>query len=145
MADEMITSDDVLGKDAVDPDGEIIGVIMKLHIRKHEKTLVGLTVDQGFMKPDLFIGIDCVKRFGVDTVFLSRIPYDKYKGTKVLSSDGAPVGYVREIRLKRHHPESIVLDLAQGMIRKQECIIPASDIQEMGERIILRKKKRDFD
>jgi len=131
MKKKIITSDDILGKDAVDPDGQILGVVTKLHIDKNSKAITGITIDEGFMKPDLFVGINYVKNFGVDSVFLSRIPADKYVGLTVFDSKGKVVGKVKRVLSKRQRVSAIQI--------KKGNIISASDIQEIGENVILKE------
>ena len=46
---EITTSDDILGKEAIDPDGTILGIVTKLHIGKDDKKVTGITIDMGFM------------------------------------------------------------------------------------------------
>ncbi|MEE9525871.1 MAG: PRC-barrel domain-containing protein [Candidatus Woesearchaeota archaeon] len=131
MAKEIITSDDILGKDAIDPDGEVLGVITKLHIDKTNKSIVGITIDQGFMKPDLFIGVSYVKNFGVDSIFLSKIPTSKYAGLKVIDAKGKTIGKVRKVISKRNKVEAIII---------KKGLISASDIHEIGVSVILKEK-----
>jgi sporulation protein YlmC with PRC-barrel domain len=133
-----ITSDDILGKDAIDPEGEILGVITKLHIDKDTKQLVGITIDQGFMKPDLFIGMSYVKNFGIDSIFLSKIPDSKYIGLKVLNSKGKEIGAVKKAKSKRHKIVSI--EISQGIGKRY--LISAHDIQEIGASVILKEDYR---
>jgi len=125
---KIITSDDILGKDAVDPDGEVLGVVTKLHIDKKTKQITGITIDEGFMKPDLFVGIRHIKNFGIDSVFLSKVPTKKYIGLKVFDSEGRLIGRVKKIISKRHKVNSI--EIPKG-------IIPSSDIKEIGASVIL--------
>lgn len=133
-----ITSDDILGKQAVDPDGYILGVIIKLHISNSTKTMIGITIDQGFLKPDLFVGIDFIRFFGVDAVLLNRAPESKYKGMKVVTEDGHEIGNVKSIiKNKKKVTEFIVQ--TKG-IRKQDRTIPVGDVLRIGERIVLRKE-----
>jgi len=134
---KMITSDEILGKDAVDTEGQVLGVVMKIHIDKISKKITGITIDQGFMKPDLFIGISYVKNFGVDTVFINRVPASKYKGLSVLSHNGTIVGIVKEVKTKRHKVFEMII--AKKGISKKEFILSASDILEIGEHVILKK------
>ena len=91
---DIITSDDILGKEALDPDGEFIGIVMKLHIDRKKKELIGITVDQGFMKPDLFIGLDSIEKFGIDALFINRISFSKYEGCSVYTPSGNKAGNV---------------------------------------------------
>ena len=94
---KIITSDDILGKDVVDIDGEILGVVQQLHIDKDTKQIVGILVDQGFMKPDLFIGHKFLKNLGVDSIFLNESPRPKLKGLKVFDSVGKELGFVSDV------------------------------------------------
>lgn len=132
--DKIITSDDILGKDAVDPDGQILGVVTKLHINKETKQLVGITIDEGFMKPNLFLGMNFVKNFGVDSVFLSQIPTTKYVGLKVYDSEGKYVGTVKKVIPKRHKVLSI--EITHNMKR---YVITSGDIKEIGVSVILKE------
>ncbi len=97
MDQNSITSDDILGKEAVDADGEIIGIVVKLHISKEHKNLQGITIDQGFMKPDLFIGMHYVKNFGIDAIFLNRVPPNRFKGLYVYNHLGKVLGHVKTV------------------------------------------------
>jgi len=134
---KIITSDDILGKEAVDPEGEILGIVTKVHIHKETKRLLGMTVDQGFMKPDLFVGINNVKNFGVDSVFLGKVPTEKFKGLEVITSAGRVVGTVKDVKSKRNKVEEI--HMAGKGIRGGVIIIPASEIRELGESVVLKK------
>ena len=96
----IITSDDILGKEAIDPDGSSLGVITKVHIDKKSNKVVGITIDMGFIKPDLFIGISYVKHFGIDAVFLKKVPAHKFHGLNVLSEGGELLGKVKKIVMK---------------------------------------------
>ncbi|MBW2996549.1 PRC-barrel domain-containing protein [Candidatus Woesearchaeota archaeon] len=131
MAKQTITSDDILGKDALDPDGEVLGVITKLHVDKINKKIVGITIDMGFMKPDLFIGLNYIKNFGVDSVFLSKIPTSKYIGLNVIDSNGKSVGKVKKVISKRGKVDAIIIS---------KGLISISDIEEIGVSIVLKPK-----
>ena len=130
----IITSDDILGKEAVDPEGQILGVVMQLHIDKHSKKMVGLTIDQGFMKPEIFIGLNYIKNFGVDTVFLNKVPVDKFKGMDVITAEGKIVGKVRAVNAERHKVKEIIV--GKGT---KKFLIPASGIDQIGSSVILKK------
>jgi sporulation protein YlmC with PRC-barrel domain len=130
----IITSDDILGKDAVDSDGTVLGVIIKLHIDKKFKRMTGITIDEGFMKPNLFIGMSYIKNFGVDSIFISKIPTEKYKGLTVLDSKGKNIGTVKSVNSKRHKLKSI--EVSKGLGKR--FAVSYSDIQEIGESVILK-------
>ncbi|MFH1316773.1 MAG: PRC-barrel domain-containing protein [Candidatus Woesearchaeota archaeon] len=133
-----ITSDDILGKEAVDPEGQILGIVIKLHISKEEKTLTGITIDQGFMKPDLFIGTDHIKNFGIDTIFLSSVPYDKLKGMKVISSDGEIIGNVEGHAQKSQKLQELRIKFKKDGLFKKPISIKVSEIKQIGDSVIMK-------
>ncbi|PJZ54009.1 PRC-barrel domain-containing protein [Leptospira adleri] len=135
-----ITSDDILGKEALDPEGQILGVVVKLHIDRAEKRIIGITIDQGFMKPDLFVGIDFVRTLGVDAILLNTIPFEKYKGLKVLDSDGSEAGIVEEVISKNGKLEFLLVKTSLNPLSKERKKIPAAKIQEIGDKILLKRK-----
>jgi uncharacterized protein YrrD len=130
-----ITSDDILGKEAVDPTGAILGIVVKLHVSTQTKQIVGITIDQGFMKPDLYIGINHIRFFGVDTVMLSKVPEIKYKGMHVLTLDGNEVGIVKDVLMEGKKLRGFVVHTTHG---KGDITLGISDIIELGARIIVR-------
>ena len=133
---KIITSDDILGKEAVDTDGEILGVVMKLHIDKQNKKMVGITIDQGFMKPDLFVGMNYIKNFGVDTVFLNRVPVDKLKGLEVINAKGKLLGKVIDVKSQRHKVTEIIV--SKKGVSRDKFVIESKFIKEIGESIVLK-------
>lgn len=133
-----ITSDDILGKYAVDPDGEVLGVVMKLHVDRKKKKMIGISVDTGFMKPDLFIGINYIKNFGVDSVFLNRRPTEKLKGKDVITDKGEIIGTVKDAKVKGRGISEIII-AKKGIHLKKKFVIAAADIKEIGEGVILKK------
>jgi sporulation protein YlmC with PRC-barrel domain len=130
---DQITSDDILGKDVVDSEGEIIGVVQKIHIDKKIKQIIGITIDEGFMKPDLFIGLDYVKNFGVDSIFLNMIPNEKYLGLKIFDKNGKLQGTVSKIETVGTKIKSI-----EYKSRFTTYKIPASKIKKIIGNVILK-------
>jgi sporulation protein YlmC with PRC-barrel domain len=139
-ARNIITSDDILGKEAVDTEGEILGVVMKLHIDKDSKKMTGITIDQGFMKPDLFIGIHYIKNFGIDSVFLNRVPVDKFRGLDVITAKGNLIGKVKEVNAERHRVKEIIV--AKKGVSRERFSVPASAIEIIGSSVVLKEKYR---
>ena len=135
MTKHIITSDDILGKEVVDVQGEVLGVIQMLHIDKNNKSILGITVDQGFMKPDLFIGLEYIQQFGIDTVFLNTFPRDKIKGMKVLSSHGKKLGTVIELEYSASNRLKTII-IKSGL--RSTKTIPVSKIREIGYNVILK-------
>jgi len=131
-----ITSDDVLGKTAVDPEGTELGVVTKVHISNDTKQITGITVDTGFMKPDLFIGVDYIRLFGVDAVLLNKIPQDRFIGCKVLTYKGDPLGEVKKIYYTGKRPSGLIVHSKK---LKEDIVIKASQVKEFGDFIIMKK------
>lgn len=134
------TSDDILGKDAIDPEGGILGVIIKLHIDKPSKTITGITIDQGFLKPNLFIGIDYIKHFGIDTVLLNKVPTDTYYGLEVLTNSGRNIGRVQDIIFHKNKIKTLIVTVKKPF-KTIEVRISASDIVEIGANVIVKDKE----
>jgi len=133
---DIITSDDILGKDVVDVDGEIIGIVQQLQIDRKSKHIVGILVDQGFMKPDLLVGFKFVKNLGVDTIFLNQSPIPKLKGLEVYDSHGKKVGYVDHVMEDKGHITAILLKKSQF---GKTFFMKSKFIKTIGFSMILRK------
>ena len=136
---DIITSDDILGKLALDSEGSLLGIVEKVHISNKKKEIVGITIDMGFMKPDLFIGINNIRHFGIDAVLLNKVPADKFKGLRVLTQEGEQVGHVKEVILTRKNVKEIVVVDKDLPFAKKKGRISASDIDKIGASIILKK------
>ena len=134
--DELITSDDILGKEIIDSTGEILGVIQKLHIDKQKKEITGVTIDQGFMRPDLFIGLEYIKQFGIDTVFLNTYPKEKIIGMNVIDKNGKQIGHVTDIDYKSKN-KIRAIKVKHGVIQKINTI-NIQEIKEIGYNVILK-------
>jgi sporulation protein YlmC with PRC-barrel domain len=134
-----ITSDDILGKDVIDNEGEIIGVSSKIHIDNRNKQIIGLTIDQGFMKPDLYVGLEYVETFGIDSIMLKTSPKSKVRGLNVLDNDGKKIGHVSNILSlgKTNRFRGIFVKKAP---LSKPFIIKSSDIKEIGYSVILKKE-----
>lgn len=140
--DGMVTSDDILGRDALDPEGELLGTVVKLHIDREKKSLTGITVDQGFFRPDLFVGIDFIRQFGIDAVFLDRIPFEKYLGLKVYSSEGRQLGIVTDVQ-GGGTIEALTIKVKDPdhLMKARYFEIKATRIKEIGASVILKDEQ----
>lgn len=134
---EIITSDDILGKEAIDPDGSVLGVVTKVHIDNHDRKVIGITIDMGFAKPDLYVGINNVRNFGEDAVLLKTVPAPKFKGINVLTSEGKKIGRVVDIVMKNSQVVEFVVSSSRFLGKKSN--IKYSDIKEIGDSIILKE------
>jgi sporulation protein YlmC with PRC-barrel domain len=135
-----ITSDDVLGRLALDPDGDILGVVTKLHLDAVGRNTLGITIDQGLLKPDLYVGIEHVKRFGVDAVLLKTIPYENLKGLPVIGIHGTPLGTVSKVIVEESVLKGLTVKRRKGMFGSESFDVTASDVKELGQNVILRRK-----
>jgi sporulation protein YlmC with PRC-barrel domain len=131
---DVITSDDILGKKAVDSDGQILGIVIKLHIDNLKKKILGITIDQGFMKPDLYMGLEFIKHFGIDAVLLNEFPFDKLKGLQVYTESGKHLGQVTKCVTEENQLKEIEY---KQMLKKPE-IISVSQIKEIGTSVIIK-------
>ena len=138
---EIITSDDILGKDVLDIDAEIIGNVQQLKIDTKTKTIVGIIVDQGFMKPDIYIGLDYVKHFGVDAILLSESPKPKIKGLDIYDKKGKRIGFVFDIEENKKKNRLAAIIMKKTQFGKQ-FRIPSRSIKTIGFNIILRQKEK---
>lgn len=139
MNRQITTSDEILGKDVVDPNGAILGAMTKIHIDLDSKELIGITIDQGLFRPDLFVGIDFIDRFAVGVVFLNKVPTDTYKGLKVLTFEGKTIGVVNSVVVASGVLSELVVVPKSTQISKHNISIPVSDIEEIGFIVILKK------
>jgi len=140
MKKETITSDDILGKEAVDPEGSIIGIITKVHIDTNDLKITGITADMGLLKPDLFIGANFIKSFGRDSILLKKVPHYKYKGLHVLTEGGKLIGRVKHIVTDGESIKEFVIK--SKSILDGHYTVTYKDIKHIGENIILKSKHK---
>jgi sporulation protein YlmC with PRC-barrel domain len=136
----IITSDDILGKDVFDTDGQILGVVQQLKIDKKKKLIVGILIDQGFMRPDLFIGLKHIRNFGIDSVFLSESPKPKIKGLEVYDSAGKKLGYIKNYEADDLNLKSILI---KKHLLSKTYRLKANTIKKIGFSVILKVKKEN--
>ena len=137
-----ITCDDILGKEAIDPDGSILGVITTLHIDKKSHRLTGITIDLGFMKPDLFVGIKYIRQFGVDAIFLKRVPIDTFKGLKVFTAKGELIGKVKSIVMDKKKKKIKEFIITKKGISRKKLVVKYSGIKDIGASVVLKRSCR---
>ncbi len=134
---KIITSDDILGKETVDPEGSILGVITKVHINKKDLKVTGITIDMGLLKPDLFVGAKYLRHLGSDVVLLKKVPHDKYRGLKVLTEGGELIGKVKDIIVDKKRIKAFVISTKK--VWDGHYHVAYKDIKEIGESIILKQ------
>ena len=133
---DVITSDDPLGKDVVDPEGRFIGVVEKVLIDPKTLDLMGIDIDKGFFKKGHSLGKSYVSHVTPYAVFLSvQVAYE-LKGKLVFDKDGRELGAVVDVTLiggKNNVREIIV---KRGFFGKK-ITIPHEYIKMKGENVIL--------
>lgn len=137
-----ITSDDILGKDVVDPHGDTVGIVQQLRIDKETKKIVAVLVDQGFLKSDLYVGLDYVENFGIDSVFINRLPVPKLRGFEVYDLKGKLVGYVADVLQK---DDSISAILVRRSIFRRPEAVAAKYVKTIGFSVILNELESDVE
>ena len=137
---KVIISDEILGKDALDPEGGIVVVVVKVHIDEASMKITGITVDQGFMKPDVFVGSNYIKTFGVDTILLSKVPSTSYKGIQIITADGKIIGHVKDVVTEGAKVKELIgLSKNIAITKKKEFIVSNKQINEISSSVILNK------
>ncbi|MBI2448962.1 PRC-barrel domain-containing protein [Candidatus Pacearchaeota archaeon] len=138
-----ITSDDIVGKDVIDIDGEFIGVVEMLHIDPSAVEVIGITIDKGFLRKGLIIGKDYIERVAPHAIFLKIRPSYKLKGMNVFDSEGENIGIVTKVNLhgKKNEVESIIV---RSGIFKRDVVIPVKFIRNIGYNVLLSVKKDDI-
>ena len=137
---DIITGDDILGKEVLDNFGRKIGVVMKLHIDREKRFLTGISIDRGFVSSDIFIGSDFIKTFGVDVIILSKSPAFTYEGSKVYREDGKYVGKIEEVTLNRlKQIDTLLVNTDNSILKNKTITILRKDIRTIGLSIILKK------
>jgi sporulation protein YlmC with PRC-barrel domain len=128
----MLTSDDILGKDVLDPEGDVLGVVSKLHLKDDPYTVTGITVDQGFGYPELFVGMNHVERVGIDAIFLGARPLMNLTDRSVYDKTGAYIGEVEDVEMLDEE-NAVIIVRGEGERRS----ISKDRIREKGDVIIV--------
>lgn len=131
---DIITSDDILGKDVLGKDGGILGLVSKVHINKKTKKILGITIDCGFAKPDLYVGVQHVKTFGVDSVLLDINPQHGLRGLGVYDIRGIDIGKVTDVSYKSSNALNYIV-VRTGI---KHIHITPRHIKTIGNNIILK-------
>ncbi len=145
--DGAITSEEILGKDVLDSDGNLVGVVDKVFIDPVTLDFVGISVDKGFIRRGITIGKNYISKIAKHAVFLKiRVAYET-KGMTVFDRDGKVVGVVTSIDLHGSKNKIKNLHVKEGFINsitKKELVIPYASIKEIGENIILKVRKKSL-
>ena len=138
---DIIIGDDILGKEVIDNFGRKIGVVMKIHISRSQRTIVGISIDRGFISSDIFIGSDYIKTFGRDVVILSKSPAFSYEGARLYREDGKYFGKIENVELnKQSKLDKVHFNYEVGVLKNKKESVSRKMIKTIGLNIILKKE-----
>ncbi|MBX4196004.1 PRC-barrel domain-containing protein [Candidatus Pacearchaeota archaeon] len=138
-----ITSDDVLGKEVIDMNGEFLGVVETLFIHPQNIEVIGIQIDKGFLRRGLLIGKDHIEKVTPHAVFLKIKPAVSVKGMKVFDSDGKDIGTVMGLSVKQGTNEIDNLAVSSPFFKKKVNI--AGDlIKFIGYNVFLTDKRENL-
>jgi len=142
-----INSEDILGKEVIDFDGNFIGVVDKVLIDPKLLDFVGISIDKGLLKKGLTIGKNYINKITTHAVFLKIKVAFEAKGKIVFDRDGRKVGIVSSIELngnKNNIVNIIVRPTLASLILKKEIRIPAIYIENVGENVMLNVSRENL-
>ena len=134
--EELISADDILGKDVIDDEGEYIGVTDKLFFEKKSLDFIGLSVDKGFLKTGLVIGKSYIREVTEHAVLLNTRPLYRLVGMKVFDKNGKELGHVDDVELADGKNELSAIHVKKNNFSKGTRI-PADVIARVENNIIL--------
>ena len=138
--EKTITSDDILGKDVVDKNGDLIGIVEKVLISLDTLEFIGIEVDKGILKKGLAIGKDYIEKVTDDALWLNiKISYE-LNGMSVFDKLGKLVGKVNNVELEGSTNKIKNIYVKPGIFRKS-LEIPRRMIQTIKYNIILNAEK----
>ena len=138
--EKTITSDDILGKDVVDKNGDLIGIVEKVLISLDTLEFIGIEVDKGILKKGLAIGKDYIEKVTDDALWLNiKISYE-LNGMSVFDKLGKLVGKVNNVELEGSTNKIKNIYVKPGIFRKS-IEIPRRMIQTIKYNIILNVDK----
>ncbi|MGV8130884.1 MAG: PRC-barrel domain-containing protein [Candidatus Pacearchaeota archaeon] len=141
-----LTSEDLLGKDVIDFDSTIIGVVEKVLIDPKTLDFVGISIDKGFLKKGITIGRNYIEEIKEHAVFLKiRVSYE-VKGKKVFDSEGKIIGKVSSLELYENMNKIVNLIVKEDnlLFPSKEILISSRYIKTIGENVMLSIKKEDL-
>ncbi len=141
-----LTSEDLLGKDVIDFDSTLIGVVEKVLIDPKTLDFVGISIDKGFLKKGLTVGRNYIEEIKEHAVFLKiRVSYE-VKGKIVFDSEGKSIGRVSSLELYENMNKivSLVVKKDNLFFPGKEIKIPARYIKNIGDNVMLSVRKEDL-
>jgi len=143
-----ITSEDILGKDVLDLNGDIIGVVDKVLVDPSDFNTLGISIDKGFLRKGLTVGKGYIKTITEHAVILKiRVPFE-LKGRSVFDSEGKFVGEVSSIDLHGEKDKIKNINVKKGFLSyflRKETHIPYHYVRKIADNIILNITREDLD
>lgn len=139
---EAYTSDDILGKEVIDSEGNFLGVAEKLFIDKSSMDFKGIAVDKGLVKKGFIVGKGYIERITEYAIFLKTSIVLELKGLIVFDKNGEKIGKINKV-ISNGNKNSIKELRISSMFGK-EIIIPAETISTIGQNIIINLGKKDL-
>lgn len=131
----MLTSDDILGKEVIDLEGEFIGVSDVLYMNDKTFDVIGVSVDKGFLKKGLIIGKNYIDRVTPYAIFLKIKPAYKIKGMEVFDVKGKKIGLVTQVNFNGKSNSIKEIVVKKSMFKN--VVIPANYIERVGYNVLL--------
>ncbi len=137
---DIITGDDILGKDVLDKNGKQLGVVVKIHLNRHSRHLEGISIDRGLTSSDIFIGNKFISLFGEDIIKLNIIPGFSFEDCSVYIEDGRYVGKVISVEMENNLDiKSLILSKNSSLIKSKRKEILKEEVKSFGKSIFLKK------
>ncbi len=140
--DKALTSDDLLGKEIIDSEGDFIGIAEKVFIDPEDFDFIGVGIDKGFLRKGLAIGRSYIDKITKYAVFLNIKVSFEIMGLKVFDSDGKALGVVSEVELIENSNKINAIAIKYGFFKKK-IIIPYTYVDKIGYGVILKVTKRE--
>lgn len=140
MPTKFATADSFTGKKVIDREGIEYGKVKHIHINQDTLTVCGVTIRQGFNK-DYYLSNDYIDKFSEETLLLSRPPVRTR--IPVVDIDGHKIGKVKSLHKHPDTSELESIEVSYGL--RHSKILSKSEIWGVGEKIILRMTKEEFE
>ncbi len=139
MPAKLATADSFTGKKVIDREGIEYGKVKHIHINQDTLAVSGVTIHQGFIK-DYFLSEEYIDKFSEETLLLSRPPVRT--GVEVVDIDRHKIGKVKRLHKHPDTSELESIEISYGLMHSK--ILPKSEIWGVGEKVILRMSKKEF-
>ncbi len=140
--ENIYTSDDILGKEVIDSEGNFLGVAEKLFIDKTSMDFIAIAVDKGLVKKGLVIGRGYIERIAEYAIFLKTPIFLELKGSLVFDKDGEKIGKINQVVCKGN--QNSIKELIVSVGFNKIITIPAENISTINKNTILNKSKIDL-